>query len=86
MEVNDTRSVPPECERGLEYKDKDKKKDWKRVITAGDVYKVIADVHCNAIIHAGQDKTEAYISSRYKGIPRDAIRSVLQGCQSCAKR
>lgn len=70
----------------LEYEDKDKKKEWRKVIPATEIFKVIADVHCFAIIHAGQDKTEAYILARYKGIPREAIRSVLSGCQPCAKR
>jgi hypothetical protein len=70
----------------LEYMDKERKKPWRRVVGAADIFQIVSDVHCKAVMHAGQDKTEDYISKRYKGIPRDAMRFTLAGCQACAKR
>jgi hypothetical protein len=70
----------------LEYINEKKDGPWRKVVTAGEVFRIVADVHCNAIMHAGMDKTERYLTPLYKGIPRTAIRDVLKGCQACSKR
>lgn len=70
----------------LEFKHPKKDRDWRKVIPATEVFQVVSNVHFNAVIHAGQDKTFKYVSDHFKGIPREAVRDVLAGCQACAKR
>lgn len=70
----------------LEFTDEKKSKGWKEVISASRVFACITETHCQVLMHAGMDKTEGYITSHYKGIPRQAIRYVLAGCQACSVR
>lgn len=69
----------------LEYQDSKRKKDWRKVVPASEVYKTVTQIHCR-LSHVGQDKTEAWISARLKGIPRAAVRMTVGGCQACQKR
>jgi len=63
-----------------------KESNYRIIVPASKVGKIIERFHCNESVHVGADTCYKLINTYFQGVPRDAVRQFVHRCSTCQSR